>query len=79
MGQNSRQPVLHVYPYRESATLWDGKFKEISLAHEILSDNATRRQYDRDRCDGQKTRVPWGGEKAKDETTTQSGVRETTK
>lgn len=47
--------------------VYERMFKEISLAHEILSDNATRRQYDRDRRDGQKSSATWGGTSNKNE------------
>eukprot|EP00656_Telonema_subtile_P008480 TRINITY_DN13954_c0_g1_i1.p1 TRINITY_DN13954_c0_g1~~TRINITY_DN13954_c0_g1_i1.p1 ORF type:complete len:585 (+),score=181.90 TRINITY_DN13954_c0_g1_i1:96-1850(+) len=43
--------------------LFEQKFKAVSLAHEILGDHATRRQYDRERRDKQKTSVAWGGDK----------------
>ena len=42
--------------------VYEQMFKEMSLTHEILSDQPTRRQYDRDREGDVKTSAVWGKE-----------------
>ena len=63
----------------DERTVYERLFKEISLAHEILSDHATRRQYDRDRREGQKTTATWGGKTAKTKAARKTGVPDTSK